>query len=70
MSRIKVFFQKRPKEISIRDIRRKKRKSKLDKLLLSNHNKLAIIMEILIDYDKQEINETTLIEELRKTLHK
>ena len=70
MSRIKVFFQKRPKEISIRDIRRKKRKSKLNKLLLSNHNKLAIIMEILIDYDKQEINETTLIEELRKTLHK
>ena len=70
MSRIKVFFQKRPKEISIRDIRRKNRKSKLNKLLLSNHNKLAIIMEILIDYDKQEINETTLIEELRKTLHK
>ena len=68
MSRIRVIFQKRYKEISMMHIRRKKKKSKLEKLVLKQYYKLGNISEVLIDMDKHGLDIERAIEEIRKIL--
>ena len=68
MSRIRVLFQKRQKEISMMHIRRKKKKSKLEKLVLKQYYKLGNISEVLIDIDKHGLDIEKAIEEIRRIL--
>ena len=68
MSRIRVIFQKRHKEISMMHIRRKKKKSKLEKLVLKQYYKFGNISEVLIDVDKHKLDIEKAIEEIRKIL--
>ena len=68
MSRIRNIFQKRHKEISMMHIRRKKKKSKLEKLVLKQFYKLGNISEVLISMDKQGLDVEKVIEEIRKIL--
>ena len=68
MSRIRVLFQKRNKEISMMHIRRKKKKSKLEKLVLKQYYKLGNISEVLIMLDKHGLDVEKAIEEIRRIL--
>ena len=68
MSRIRVAFQKRHKEISMMHIRRKKKKSKMEKLVLKQYYKLGNISEVLISLDKHGLDVEKAIEEIRKIL--
>ena len=68
MSRIRVAFQKRHKEISMMHIRRKKKKSKMEKLVLKQYYKLGGISEVLIGLDKHGVDIEKAIEEIRKIL--
>ena len=68
MSRIRVAFQKRHREISMVHIRRKKKKSKMEKLVLKQYYKLGNISEVLISLDKHELDVEKAIEEIRKIL--
>ena len=68
MSRIRVLFQKRYKEISMMHIRRKRKKSKLEKLVLKQYYKLGDISEVLISLDKHGLDVEKAIEEIRKIL--
>ena len=68
MSRIRVLFQKRNKEISMMHIRRKKKKSKLEKLVLKQYYKLGNISEVFISMDKHGLDVEKAIEEIRKIL--
>lgn len=68
MSRIRAIFQKRHKEISMMHIRRKKKKSKMEKLVLKQYYKLGGISEVLISLDKHGLDIERAIEEIRKIL--
>ena len=68
MSRVRVPFQKHHKEISMMQIRRKKKKSKMEKLVLKQYYKLGGISEVLISLDKHGVDIEKAIEEIREIL--
>lgn len=71
MSRIKRFFQKNYKSETrfIFDIRRKKHKTRLEKLLIKYFRKYAIILEVCIGYSKQEYSAEYAMELINKYLN-
>lgn len=71
MSRITRFFQKNHKSEThfIFDLRRKKCKTKLEKLLIKYFKKYAITLEVCIGYSKQEYSAEYAMELINKYLN-